>query len=321
MQQFNARQYVAIDLANHAGMDKLSWDERIQWVKDNMGQLDQLIPDDPKTKFLYIKALEALRNTEPTGFIMALDSTNSGAQVMSVLGKCGKSASTCNVIYTGKREDLYTNIMNQVTAVGIIRQQVKEAVVPMMYGSKAAPKELFGEGTPQLKAFTQAVENTVPILGEMMALMQSIWQSNSKWHEFVMPDGHHVVLPTMVLHTERIRMATTSFTYQWKDIGTSDNSTSLLANVVHATDAYISREMVRKANKAGFQLAHIHDSYWCSPVYMGQVRQFYKDILIELAKSNLLENICSQIAGEKVELTYTHPNLWEEMKDAEYMLS
>lgn len=258
MQTFNARQYVAIDLANHAGLDKAPWNERIQWVKDNINQLNQLVPDDPKSKFLYIKALEALNSTEPTGFIMALDSTNSGAQVMSVLGKCGVSARTCNVINTGNREDLYGNIMSQVASVGITRQQVKEAVVPMMYGSKAAPKELFGEGTKELTVFTQAVENTVPILGEMMALMKSIWQPDAKWHEFTMPDGHVVRLPTMVLHTERIRMSTTSFTYQWKDIGTSENSTSLLANVVHSTDAYISREMVRRANNVGFKLAHIH---------------------------------------------------------------
>jgi DNA-directed RNA polymerase len=79
--------------------------------------------------------------------------------------------------------------------------------------------------------------------------------------------------------------------------------------------------MVRRANKAGFKLAHIHDSYWCSPVHMGEVRQFYKDILIEIAKSNLLEDICSQIAGEKINLSFTHPDLWKDMEDAEYMLS
>jgi len=321
MQEFNARQYVAIDLANHAGMDKLPWNDRIQWVKDNIDSLDQHIPDDPKTKFLYIKAMKAIQSNEPTGFIMALDATNSGAQIMSVLGKCGVSASTCNVVNTGKREDLYTNIMDQVTCSGINRQDVKEAIIPMMYGSKAAPKALFGEGTDKLKAFNSAVEKTVPILGEMMALMKECWDSSAKFHTFTMPDGHVVRLPTMMLHQERIRVFDTSFTYQWKDIAPDTNSTSLLANVIHAVDGYVAREMVRRTNIAGFQLAHIHDSYWCSPCYMNQVRQFYKDILIELAQSNLLENIMGQLIGEKVELNYTHPDLWKEMKDAEYMLS
>lgn len=71
----------------------------------------------------------------------------------------------------------------------------------------------------------------------------------------------------------------------------------------------------------GNAVIKIMDSYWCSPVHMNQVRQFYKDILIEIAKSNLLEDICSQISGEKVHLSFTHPELWKNMEDAEYMLS
>lgn len=63
------------------------------------------------------------------------------------------------------------------------------------------------------------------------------------------------------------------------------------------------------------------DSFWCAPKYMNHVRQFYKDILIEIAKSYLLEDIVSQLVGEPTKLTYTHPELWREMEDAEYMLS
>jgi hypothetical protein len=211
--------------------------------------------------------------------------------------------------------------MDQVKSVGITRQQVKDAIVPMMYGSKAAPRELFGEGTKELAAFNHAVENTVPILGEMAALAKEVWNPEAKFHEFTLPDGHHVCLPTMVTHTKRIEVFDTSFTYQWKDIGTSENHTSLLANIIHSVDGYVAREMVRRSNEAGFELAHIHDSFWCSPVYMNQVRQFYKDILIEIAKSNLLEDILSQITGESITLNYTHPDLWMSMSDAEYMLS
>jgi hypothetical protein len=232
MQTFNPLQYLAIDIANHVGLDKAPWSERIQWVKDNMDNLESLVPNDPKSKFLYIKAVDTLRNIDkPTGFIMALDSTNSGVQIMAALGKCAVSARTCNLVNTGKREDLYGNILNQVGSSGITRQQIKEAIIPMLYGSKAAPKKLFGEGTKQLQAFVYAVEKTVPILGEMKALMDSCWDINKKYHQFTMPDGHVVRLPTMVLHHERIEIADTSFTYQWKDVGVSEDSTSLLANV------------------------------------------------------------------------------------------
>lgn len=86
-------------------------------------------------------------------------------------------------------------------------------------------------------------------------------------------------------------------------------------------DGYISREMVRRANNLGFQLAHIHDSYWTHPKYMNQVRELYKELLIEIAKSNLLEDILYQLTGGKIVLEYSHPELWEDMLDAEYMLS
>ena len=257
MQQFNSYTWLAIDLANHAGMDKLTWDERIQWVKDNDHQLEGLVPEG-KTKYLYIKALDMFRNPRKSGYIMALDASASGIQMMAALGKCGTSARTCNMINTGKREDLYTNIMDQIQTVNISRDDVKEALVPMMYGSTKAPKELFGEGTAELKAFLYAVEKTVPILGEMNGLLSSCWNSDALEHSFTMPDGHVVVLPTMIYKMKRIEIFDTSFTYRWKDVGADENSTSILANVVHSVDAYVAREMVRRANKAGFQLAHIH---------------------------------------------------------------
>ena len=319
MKTFNAMQYLAIDIANNAGKDKLLWDERIQWVKDNFDNLEDLTPDDPKTMFLYKKAVHTLRNiTEATGFVMALDSTNSGVQVMAALGKCRTSALTCNLVNTGKREDLYGAVLTQLQGVNIPRDKVKEAIIPMLYGSKAAPRELFGEGTKELKAFVYAVENTIPILGELRELMDSCWSSNKKYHQFTMPDGHVVKLPTMVMHQERVEIFDTSFTYQWKDVGVSDNSTSLLANVIHATDAYVSREMVRRCK---FELAHIHDAFYASPVHMNEIRQTYVEIMSEIAASNLLESIMEDLTGESVKLNYDCPDLYKEILQSEYMLS
>ena len=188
----------------------------------------------------------------------------------------------------------------------------------MLYGSKAAPKKLFGDGTPELKAFNYAVETTLPILAEIGGLIRSCWDSTKKYHEFTLPDGHLVRLPTMVMLQERIEIGKTSFTFQYEDVGVSDDSTSLVANVIHATDGYVAREMVRRCQ---FQLAHIHDSWWCSPVHMGTVRQVYVDILVEIAQSNLLESIMGELTGETVKLDFTDPDLYLEIKNAEYALS
>lgn len=319
MQTFSGLEYLKIDIANNWGLDKQLWKYRIDWVDQNFHNLEALTPNNPKTKFLYMKAVNTLRNIkEETGFIMALDCTASGVQIMAALGKCKKSALTCNLVNTGHREDLYSSIMNMLTGTTITREQMKDAIIPMLYGSKAAPKKLFGDGTPELKALNYAVETTLPILSEMGGLLKSCWDNTKEYHEFTLPDGHLVRLPTMVLLQERIEIGKTSFTFQYEDVGISDDGTSLLANVIHAVDGYVAREMVRRCQ---FQLAHIHDSFWCHPNHMNTVRQLYVDILVEIAQSNLLADIMSELSGELVVLGFADPDLYLEIRDSEYCLS
>jgi hypothetical protein len=324
MQKINPMQYIAVAIANHYGLDKLSWDERINWVKTNMDNLENLVPSSPKTKYLYIKAVKALRDSQagkPTGYIMDLDASCSGVQIMAVLGKCKTSASTCNLINTGKREDTYTSVLSSINGVNITRTQIKEAIVPMLYGSKAKPRELFGEGTKELKAFNQAVYKTIPILSSLKQLADECWNSNATVHRFTMPDGHVVKLPTLITRGYSFNSGKNPVFYSHKEIGISSNSTPLLSAIVHATDAYVSRQMVRMANKQGFQLAHIHDSYFTSPVYMQQVRENYVHIMYELAKSTLLEDIVEELTGKRTEFEYSNPDLYKEIRYAEYALS
>lgn len=72
--------YICIDLANCYGLDKLLFEDRIQWVKDNFNNLEDFI-DTAEDKPLYIKALHALRASvlgQPIGHLVALDATCSG---------------------------------------------------------------------------------------------------------------------------------------------------------------------------------------------------------------------------------------------------
>lgn len=323
MEQFNPMQYLAISIANAKGLDKDSWKDRIQWVKENADSLEELEPEG-SDKFVYRKAVKAFRLAEAkvaTGYIMDLDATNSGMQVMAVLGKCAKSAKTCNVINTGKREDLYGAIMDKLEGTNITRQQVKDAVIPMLYGSKAEPKKLFGEDTPELEAFYKAIHQACPILQDMQMLASSLWNPEATEHSFTMPDGHRVILPTLVQNNYRVRIGDSRVSYKCTEIGTSDSGISLLANIIHAVDGYIAREMVRRAKKQGFQLAHIHDSFWASPKYMDLVRHNYVCILTELAKSNLLSDIITELTGEEPELEFDNPDMWKDVMNAEYALS
>lgn len=79
--------------------------------------------------------------------------------------------------------------------------------------------------------------------------------------------------------------------------------------------------MVRRSKLRGFQLAHVHDAFCASPNYMNIVRELYRNILAEIADSDLLADILSQISGTKVLIDKTTINLSEFIRDSEYAVS
>lgn len=79
--------------------------------------------------------------------------------------------------------------------------------------------------------------------------------------------------------------------------------------------------MVRRAHVQGFEILTIHDSFWCLPNHVQKMRQNYLDILIEIADSDLLSNILSEIVGEPIEVIKRSNDLAQAMQTAEYALS
>jgi hypothetical protein len=253
--------------------------------------------------------------------MMSLDSTNSGVQVMSIIAKDPISAATCNIVNTGRREDLYGKILDALKGVTLSRDEIKEVIIPMLYGSVKEPMRVFkGE---ELEAFTHAVESTIPALGDCREVFSSCWDPNATSHSWVLPDGHVAYVPVLDVFEMKVDSSELChrFTYQVKEQCTSENYTSLLANIVHSIDAYVVREMVRRLHKMGVQIGIIHDSFWFSPIYGNQIRQTYLDIMVELAKSNLANDIVFQLTGEKDSLSFDHEDMWVEVERAEYALS
>ena len=112
MSQFNGLEMLQIDIANCYGLDKLSWIDRLMWVQMHEHELEDLV-EEADTPMLYLKAVKALRATqagEASGHVMFLDATASGLQIMAALSGCKKTARHVNLINTGKREDVYTEV-------------------------------------------------------------------------------------------------------------------------------------------------------------------------------------------------------------------
>ncbi|WVX91098.1 RNA polymerase [Pseudomonas phage PJNP053] len=177
MKRYTGFEYLCIDAANQFGHDKLLFEQRIQWVMDHFDELEELECKE-KTAPQYYKAVQAIREAQkgiPSGHLVGLDACCSGMQIMSALGGCIDGARATNLVNTGFRQDAYSLVTTAAsTAMGasvgdIKRSDIKKATMTHLYGSKAEPKKLFGEETPELEAFYEGIQAVCPIPNEMLS--------------------------------------------------------------------------------------------------------------------------------------------------------
>lgn len=70
-----------------------------------------------------------------------------------------------------------------------------------------------------------------------------------------------------------------------------------------------------------FQVLSVHDCFRCLPNYGNDLRRQYNTILAEIAKSEILSFMISQIVGRIIPVSKIDPNLYQDILDANYALS
>lgn len=254
MQLFTPKQYLKIDIANHFGLDKEDWDVRLQWFEDNAHQLDELI-DQADEPALYYAAVKAYRNAEagvPTGFMISLDATSSGLQLLACLTGDRKAAEICNVVNTGHRRDAYGIVYKDMCeTIGeegkISRGDAKDAVMTSLYGSKAVPKQVFGEGN-LLNVFYDTMWELAPAAWELNEYMLDLWNPEALSHNWVLPDNFHVKVKVMTSVAERFHFLNEPFDSITHVNAPMEGGRSLGANTIHSLDGMIVREMTRRCD-------------------------------------------------------------------------
>lgn len=335
MQLFSPLQYIQIAIANHYGLDKKLWHERLNWFNSfmlyrlhNMVDLSENASEPMmflKMVNQYIRAIEH----KPVDGLVSLDATASGVQILGALTACRKTCQRTNLIDDGVRHDLYgesAEYMNNCDPIfGLTRDDLKQPVMTVFYGSTEQPKMLFGDGTPELKTFYKFLEDELTGAYEAMSDIANCWNPEALVHSWVLPDGHHVHVKVMEQVQKRIEVKElgSTFTYTYYENQASDYGRSLAANVVHSVDGYIVREVIRRAAERGFRVLTIHDSFWCHPNYANEMRQFYNDVMAEICEMDLLSDILSQITGEELEVVALsdRKELAKEIRNANYALS
>ena len=252
--------YICIDLANCYGLDKLLFEDRIKWVKDNFNYLEDFI-GAAENKPQYIKALHALRETmlgNPTGHLIGLDASCSGIQLMSVMTGCIKGADATGLV-SQKRADAYTDVtteMNSIlklkglSSIEVKRDDIKRCVMTAGYGSTLVPKEVFGEGD-LLTTFYQAASAVAKGAFELMPALLDSWQKDALSHNWVMPDNFHVNIKVMQTKETRIEVDEldhATFTTYVKINKGSEKGLANVANLTHSVDSYVLRSLIRRAS-------------------------------------------------------------------------
>ncbi len=258
MKTFTAFEYLLIDACNQWGGDKLLFEERIQWVYDNFTELESKA-DQADKKPLYMKAVQAIRKAqrgEATGHLVGFDAVCSGVQIMSTLTGCIAGATATGLVKPNVRADAYSSLtvaMNRIlgNTVNIPRSDAKDAMMTSFYGSKAKPKQIFGEDTPELDAFYAACYEVAPGAYEMLQALLGSWQPMALSHEWKLPDGFDAKVRVSVQKEKRIEIDEldgASFTYIYHDYEGTKKGLSNAANVTHSVDAYVLRSIHRRCN-------------------------------------------------------------------------
>lgn len=262
MTKYTGWQWLLIDAANQYGHDKKLFEERIEWAESMIAQGPgylELKTPMAETKPLYIKAVMAIRKAQqgiPTGHMVGVDATCSGIQIMSVLTGCTAGATATGLVDPNVRADAYTCVTNEMAnilgnATGVSRADAKRAVMTSFYGSKAEPKALFGEDTPELNAFYQAASKVAPGAWELLQDLLASWQPYALSHGWKLPDGFDAKVKVMTKREVRIEVDEldhATFSYEFYENQGSRTGLSNVANLTHSMDAYVLREMHRRCN-------------------------------------------------------------------------
>jgi hypothetical protein len=270
MKQFTGFEYLLIDVANQFGHDKLLFEERIEWAKSVLPVLEDY-EALAENKPLYTKAVMAVRKAQqkvPTGHLVGFDATCSGIQVMSALTGCKAGAEATGLVNPNKRADAYsecTRLMNDIlggVGVSVTRKEAKVALMTSFYGSKAQPVALFGEGTPELKAFYEAATQLAPGAWELLQDLLGSWKPFALKHEWQLPDGYEAKVKVMVPKETRIdvkELDNSSFTTQYKVNEGTAKGLANAANVTHSVDAYVLRCIHRRCNYDAEMVQNAHN--------------------------------------------------------------
>lgn len=92
-------------------------------------------------------------------------------------------------------------------------------------------------------------------------------------------------------------------------------------NTIALVDRQVVADMLDTLPKKPFQVMTVHDCFRCHPNYVNDLRRQYNRILSDIAKSDLLGFLLSQVLGQEFSAGKLDNDLWKDILDTDYALS
>jgi len=93
------------------------------------------------------------------------------------------------------------------------------------------------------------------------------------------------------------------------------------AGSIQLVDRKVIMALVDTLPKRPFKVLTVHDCFRCHPNYGNDLRRQYNQVLSDIAKSNLLQFIMSQILNQELTIGKLDPDMWKDVLDTDYALS
>lgn len=257
-------QYLKIDIANNFGLDKETYETKLQWFDDNQNHLIDLIKD-AEEKPLFVAGLQAYENYlngKPSGYPISLDAVASGMQFLAILADCKESAELCGIINNpeNKRPDPYTSIYKRFCDVlgvngKIKRDDAKKAIMTALYGSESTPKKIFGEENYPI--FLKVMETYTPKAWELNNYLITLHDKKALDNRWILPDNFHVIVPMEDVVYSQVRFDNNLFDVATKVNKPVDFSRALAPNIIHSIDGFVVREIVGRCSYDTYKIQKI----------------------------------------------------------------
>ena len=242
---------------------------------------------------------------------------------MAALSGCKKTALATNMIDSIRRIDPYSIVVNEMNEYLEYNEEVDRDLIKIpivsTYFNKAEQETLTER---QQDAFYQVLDSKFPGAELIKETVNDCWDYSAKSHTLVYPDGHTAFLPVVEYKETRIEideLEHSKITYRHKINCPSVNSASLLANLIHGTDSFVIRELVRRCNNFNVEVCPIHDAVGAHPNDMNIVRWVYIGILAEIAEADFLDDLLVQLGSEEKFIKLSD-DLHLDILNSEYML-